>query len=157
MIFLSPIFYSMAAQTRTGSPRYPTFVTTTKPQMGCIRYIQIWILRPYEFYIINISGFWYASLTSRLNKRDVSFTLFSLSISLSLSLSLPLISHRFLYLTFVIPSSLYDNNVYYCNASLPTMPRQKFSRRKFASFFRNRTSGSVALSRFYFGISRSAS
>lgn len=39
--FIRPFFYSsMAAQTRTGSPRYPTFVTTTKPQMGCIRYNQ---------------------------------------------------------------------------------------------------------------------
>lgn len=88
MIFLSPIFYSMAAQTRTGSPRYPTFVTTTKPQMGCIRYIQIWILRPYEFYIINISGFWYASLTSRSNKRDFFHSFLSLYFSISFSLFL---------------------------------------------------------------------
>lgn len=77
----------MAAQIRTGSPHYPTFATTTKPQMGCTRYIQRWTPRPYEFYTINISGIWYASLTSRWNKWDSCFVLSSLSLSLLTFLS----------------------------------------------------------------------
>lgn len=104
MIFLSPIFYSMAAQTRTGSQRYPTFATTTKLRMECTRYIQRWTTRPYELYIINISGFWYASsLISKWNKRDTFFFAFSLSLSLLCLCRISSISFcLFLYLVFVI-------------------------------------------------------
>lgn len=38
--FYHLIFYSMAAQTRTGSQRYQKFATTTKRPTGCTRYSQ---------------------------------------------------------------------------------------------------------------------
>lgn len=90
-------------------------------------------------------------------------TFLSLFLSLSLSESVPsllsiffsllssCIFHRFLcMLISVIPSFLRGNNYFYRrNAFLLTMPRQKFSWRRFLPFFCYHTSGSSALSLWY--------
>lgn len=103
--FYRPFFYSMAAQTHTGSPRYPTFATTTKPQMGCIRYIQrcrLYVRAPFLHNLYTYFRVWnwtlFLSTSGIKGKRFsssrsviLSFHLFSLS-SFSLSLSLFLVA-----------------------------------------------------------------
>lgn len=102
--FYRPFFYSMAAQNRTGSPRYPTFPMTTKPQMGCTRYTEgLNRLLPHDFYIINVSECW-DMLTLLLRGGNVqkarTFFPFSLSLYLSLCLSLSLLLSSFFILLF---------------------------------------------------------